>query len=427
MRVGVLRSVADIGHGGIFQYEKACLAALGEIRPRVSAEIVYLTHLRDDLRTLSRGGGLSYHGLLVSFLDRPRSPPVLPSSAPIEAEPAPLPPIDPDDIFYDRDGAESLRSARIDLVFQLSPSANTFSLGLPFVMPIFDLNHRLQPEFTEVSADGEYEKREYFYRNVCRFATLVLVDSEVGREDVLRFYGDYIDEDRIRVVPYYPPIARAAEPDDGDRARVASAYRLPRRFFFYPAQFWSHKNHALIVKALPMLAGLDGDPVQFVFTGSYADPFRARNFSEIMGLAEKLGVRDRLHHIGSAPEADMPALYSLSAGLVMPTFFGPTNIPPFEAWHYGRPVVTSDIPGIREQIGEAGLLVDPRSPEALAEALARLWQDPELTATLVEAGRRRLSHFSWQSYLDGISGVVEEACHRVRTGTTPAFPTIGAG
>ena len=51
------------------------------------------------------------------------------------------------------------------------------------------LQHRLQPEFPEVSANGEWEWREYLFRNGARYATLLLADSEVGKEDILNFYG----------------------------------------------------------------------------------------------------------------------------------------------------------------------------------------------------------------------------------------------
>ena len=94
-----------------------------------------------------------------------------------------------------------------------------------------------------------------------------------------------------------------------------------------------------------------------------------------MALVKASNLENSVFYLGAAPEEDMPALYApLSTALVMPTFFGPTNIPPFEAWHYGRPVICSNIPGIREQIGDAGLLVDPRSPEDLAQAMSRLWK-----------------------------------------------------
>ena len=317
-----------------------------------------------------------------------------------------------------------MRNANIDLILQLSPASYTFSLRLPFVVPIFDLNHRLQPEFPEVSEFGESECREYFYINTCRYATLVLVDSEVGKADVLRFYSEFIDEDRIRVLPYYPPIVRNPAPDPTECSRVAAKYHLPERYFFYPAQFWRHKNHALILRALRLISDETREAVPVVFCGAYSDYHRARNFKEMMALVDELGVGDRVRYLGLVPEADMPSLYAASVALVMPTFFGPTNIPPFEAWHYGRPVICSDIRGIREQIGDAGLLIDPRSPQALAQAMLNLWRDDALGERLAAAGRQHLTSSSWDSYVAGVAGVMAEACDLVRSGRAPPYPDI---
>src|SRR6185503_10502258 len=122
------------------------------------------------------------------------------------------------------------------------------------------------------------------------------------------------------------------------------------------------------------------------------------------------------------PDEDMAALYTLSAGLVMPTFFGPTNLPPLEAWHYGRPVITSDIRGVREQIGDAGLLADPKSPPQLARAMLELWRNDTLGSTLAERVRRLLQAYSWPTYLKGVASIVAAASERVRTGRTPRFP-----
>jgi len=144
-----------------------------------------------------------------------------------------------------------------------------------------------------------------------------------------------------------------------------------------------------------------------------------------MALALKLGIADRVRYLGSVPDEDMAALYTLSAGLVMPTFFGPTNIPPLEAWYFGRPVITSDLRGAQEQNGDAGLLVDPRSPKAMADAMLRLWRDDALCTELVARGKRRLASYSWPSFMDSLGAIITEACDRVRSGRTPSYP-VGA-
>src|SRR3990172_1793455 len=79
----------------------------------------------------------------------------------------------------------------VDLMFYSKPNSLSFETGIPYVMAIHDLQHRLQPEFPEVSANGEWESREYLFRNGARYATSLLADSEVGKEDIISFYGPY--------------------------------------------------------------------------------------------------------------------------------------------------------------------------------------------------------------------------------------------
>ncbi len=220
---------------------------------------------------------------------------------------------------------------------------------------------------------------------------------------------------------------RNAAPNGEDCARVAAKYHLPERYFFYPAQFWRHKNHALILRALRLIAEETSEAVPVVFCGSYSDYYRAGNFKEMIALVDELRLGDRVHYLGIVPDEDMPALYTMSAGLVMPTFFGPTNIPPFEAWHYGRPVICSNIRGIREQIGDAGLLIDPRSPADLAQAMLKLWRDGSLGAKLAEAGRFRLASYSWATFVEGVADVMAEACSLLRSGRTPRYPEMNPG
>jgi glycosyltransferase involved in cell wall biosynthesis len=421
MRIGIIRSTADRMSGGVFQYEMVLLSALTEVAARHREEFVYLSSHPQDLGLLAIAGNLKYGGISVlpTFRMPTRLPPPETYLAEVPTTPAPL---NPDVVEFN--DATYLYQNGLELLLVLSPNVTGFTFRLPFIVPIFDLNHKLQPEFLEVSAYGELNIRDHFYINTCRFATLILVDSEMGKADVLRFYGDFIDEDRIRILPYYPPIKNRPMPNATELARVRAKYDLPPRFFFYPAQFWSHKNHELIVRATKLLADESGEAMPVVLTGAYWTYIMAKHFKEIMSLAGRLGVADRIRHVGSVPDEDMGALYTLSAGLVMPTFFGPTNIPPLEAWHFGRPVITSDIRGVREQIGDAGILVNPRSPEALANAMKQLWRDDALCAQLVARGKKRLATYSWDAFLEKVAAVVMEARERVRSGRTPRYPDV---
>ncbi len=93
----------------------------------------------------------------------------------------------------------------IELMLFPAPSTLAFETGVPYVMAVHDLEHRIHPEFPEVSANGEWQAREYLFANGVRSADAILVDSEVGREDVLEFYGHLTSRDRVRILPFVPP------------------------------------------------------------------------------------------------------------------------------------------------------------------------------------------------------------------------------
>ena len=307
-----------------------------------------------------------------------------------------------------------LKQYGIDWVFYTTPNAQSFEVGLPYVMPVYDLQHRLQPGFLEVSANGEWERREYLYRNGTREAVLILADSEVGKEDILDCYGSYgVTPDRVKVLPYLPAPYLTADVPTHERLRVRRSYRLPERYLLYPAQLWPHKNHLRVVRALGFLKDSYKADVHVVLCGTHSGAIRTRVYRDMMHEADRLQVAGKIHYLGYVPNSAMSALYAEAVGLVMPTFFGPTNIPIMEAWLFGCPVLTSDIRGIREQVGEAGILVDPRSVEAIASGINRLWGDEGLRTKLAQLGTQRLARYNRQDFCAKLTDIIAETNRRV--------------
>jgi glycosyltransferase involved in cell wall biosynthesis len=261
----------------------------------------------------------------------------------------------------------------------------------------------------------EWERREYVFRNGSRYATLLLADSEVGKEDILNFYGPYgVTPDRVKVLPFLPASYLSIDVAESDCQRVRTTYHLPNRYLFYPAQFWPHKNHTRIVQALALLKRDYQLEVPVVFCGTSAGPIGKRTFQQVRAQVKHLAVDNQVFYLGYVRDDDMSALYARAEALIMPTFFGPTNIPPLEAWSFGCPVITSDIRGIREQMGDAALLVDPRSVESIALGIARLWKDQNLRQNLIVRGRDRLASNTPVDYANRLKAIIDEAKDRVR-------------
>jgi glycosyltransferase involved in cell wall biosynthesis len=317
--------------------------------------------------------------------------------------------MDPDYIWWQPAMTQWFQQCDIDLMIYPNPLPLSFEAKIPFIMSIHDLQHRLQPEFPEVSADGEWEGREYLFRNAARYAKLLIADSETGKEDILNFYGPFgITEDRVKVLPFLPAVDLNFELDEDQQKAILEGYGVPDNYLFYPAQFWPHKNHARIVRALDLLNREYNFSIPIVFCGSNSDKIRQQTFQEVNQLANQFGLEQQIHYLGYVPDEHISALYARARALIMPTFFGPTNIPILEAWAFGCPVLTSDIRGIREQVADAAVMVDPRSVNSIAEGMYRICTDDELASELVAKGRTRLNAYTPSDYQQRLIQIIEE-------------------
>lgn len=281
------------------------------------------------------------------------------------------------------------------------PSQDSMAYWIPVtsLCAIHDLMHRYEPEFEESASPAEYRSREYHYANLARWCDGILVDSPTGADHVAESYG--ADRRRLHPLPYIPPdyIYRAVT--DADKHSVRERYRLPERFFFYPAQFWKHKNHELLLYGLHRNLAEYPD-MQLVFSGG-----RKNNYGFVTALVDQLGLGDRVRFIGYVPDDDLTVLYHCARALLMPTFFGPTNIPPLEAMACGCPVAVSRIYGMPEQLGDAALYFDPRSVDDISRVMAALWSDEALCDQLRERGRVRSGAWGMHEFSHRLGEIIE--------------------
>lgn len=101
----------------------------------------------------------------------------------------------------------------------------------------------------------------------------------------------------------------------------------------------------------------------------------------------QLDLVDDVIFLGYVSDNAIGLLYRRARAMIMPTFSGPTNIPPLEAMKSGCPSAVSNIYAMPEQTKGAALLFDPESVEDMASAMAKLWEDDELCRELSERGK----------------------------------------
>ncbi len=291
-----------------------------------------------------------------------------------------------------------LQKYEIDIIWNIGPCSLTTEI--PNIFTVWDLQHRMQPYFPEVSIKGEWDEREQFYQKTLKRASFALTGTYTAKSEIERFYE--VPPERIRVLPFPTP-QFALNPPPNDGKYVLNKYNLPDKYLYYPAQFWSHKNHVNLLLAVKLLKDLYDLNFPVVFSGS-----NKGNEEYVREMAAKLDLSQQVHFLGFIPQEDLIALYQNAFALTFVTFFGPDNLPPLEAFALGCPVIASKVSGATEQLKDAALLVDPKDPENIALAIKSLWDDNNLRQTLLERGLLRASQWSGEDYTRGVFSILDE-------------------
>jgi glycosyltransferase involved in cell wall biosynthesis len=117
------------------------------------------------------------------------------------------------------------------------------------------------------------------------------------------------------------------------------------------------------------------------------------NLDYILTIIDNFGLNNFVHIIGLVPSNHMKALYQGSVALIMPTYFGPTNLPPLEAWILGTPLIYSKY--LKGQSGEAALKIDPDDSESIASAMQKVY-DIDIRNRLIAEGFLKINEIDIQ-------------------------------
>ena len=276
-----------------------------------------------------------------------------------------------------------LRDLGVDLLFCPFTAPTYHEEGVPTVCTIHDLLFRTYPEFFSPE-DAAHRAR--MFAEACRHAAALVAVSDHSRFAAIE-YGS-LDSARIRTVHHR--MARrfvAVDRSDDDVLRKLDLH--VRRFLIYPANFWPHKNHEMLLVAFGMARanGLAGD-VRLVCTGP---PGARRDL--LVDAAARMGLGERVVFPGYVTDAQLATLMHGANAMVFPSLFEGFGMPVVEAMAAGVPVACSDTASLPEIAGDAALLFDPRVPRQIADAIQRLFADPALRQRHVEAGHRRAAVF----------------------------------
>ena len=299
------------------------------------------------------------------------------------------------------------------------------SFGIPMVMTFHALGEVRRQH--QGAADGFPCERLEIERRIVETAERIIAECPQDEMDLVRLYG--AERERIATVPcgvdldeFAPADRAAARRDLGIGASDFVVLQLGRMV--------PRKGVDNVIRAVAQLR--DRSAARLLIVGGDAAPagrVRSDEMQRLVDVADACGIADRVTFAGHRQRSELAAYYAACDVFVTTPWYEPFGITPLEAMASARPVIGSDVGGIRYSVvdGVTGYLVPPRDPDALADRLDHLQADAPLARAMGRAGARRVrTRFTWDRVAEDLEavyqGVLAETAPAARR--RRAFPAV---
>src|SRR5438445_3343413 len=253
---------------------------------------------------------------------------------------------------------------------------------------------------------------------ISRQADLLIASTGEEASDLVHGYG--ADPERVVVVP--PGVDLSVfQPVDRDEARRKIGYG-PGRLLLFVGRLERLKGVEVAIRALALLRDRKHDDVRLLILGEDSKDGDEGEKDRLKAVATDVGVRDRVDLLGSVAHHEVPYFYSAADVCVMPSYSESFGLVGLEAQASGRPVVGSDVSGLRSVIRDqvSGYLIAGHDPAESAERTRRLPAESELAQQMGRRGRLLAQRYSWTRTADRLRELFEDVAER---GQIPGHPT----
>lgn len=197
----------------------------------------------------------------------------------------------------------------------------------------------------------------------------IVLSSHSAFENFKQIYPGY--SANVYVIPFAITVPAV---DENEYALVRRKYQLPEHYFYCPNQFWQHKNHVIVLRAL-IKAVKKGTPFYVVFSGYTEDYRNKAYFSEIQQFIQENKLVDYVRILGFIDRREQLLILKHSKALIQPSKFEGWSSTIEEAKAFSKPILSSDIPVHREQLKEFAYYFNPDDEETLINAIEQLNND----------------------------------------------------
>jgi glycosyltransferase involved in cell wall biosynthesis len=225
--------------------------------------------------------------------------------------------------------------------------------------------------YPQLWSEQDLKILEKINNRIVKYSDKVVVSSNDALKDFKQFAPDFID--KAQVLPF---VSQPGDntPDPADIEQTLKNHGITRKFFYLPNQFWSHKNHLVVFKALKELKALGLDPL-LVTTGLMHD-YRTNNetLNTLNSYVNDNNLSESILMLGLIPYKEVMTLFRSAAAVINPSFFEGWSSSVEEAKSIGQTIILSDIGVHKEQNPQKGIYFNPLDEIELARIMKQVME-----------------------------------------------------
>ena len=293
----------------------------------------------------------------------------------------------------------AIKRARVDLFHAPHYVLPALTPG-PTVVTIHDCIHLMFPQYLKHRRLGYAYARASIWTAAHKSDRIFTV-SEQSKRDILRFFN--VPAEKIVVTPNAIDDRFSIEPSAELVMQTRERYQLSNPYVLYVGNIKPHKNLERLIEAFHYVRSQGRSELELLIIGDEISKLQT-----LRRAVHKYGMHRYVRFHGHVPDQTLAVLYRLASVFVFPSLYEGFGLPPLEAMASGTPVVTSDVSSLPEVVGEAALLVDPYSADAIAQGILEVLHSSHLRARLREKGYARVQEYSWMQSVTRVRDIYGE-------------------
>jgi glycosyltransferase involved in cell wall biosynthesis len=267
------------------------------------------------------------------------------------------------------------------------------------VVTIHDCIHLMFPDYMRNRLGYAYARASLY--TAAHKSDRIFTVSEQSKRDILKFFN--VPPEKIVVTPNAIDDRFSVPPSEEHVMQIRERYQLSHSYLLYVGNIKPHKNLERLIEAFHLVRSQGRSELELIIIGDEISKLQS-----LRRAIHKYDIHRSVRFLGYVPDNTLAVLYRLASVFVFPSLYEGFGLPPLEAMASGTPVVTSNVSSLPEVVGDAAVLVDPYSAEAIADGILSVLRSTHLRDDLRERGLKRAQEYSWARSVQRVRDIYGE-------------------